>query len=833
MRKLYAYIVLMFTLLTVTFISLGSIIDGMQTGIEFKGGFEITYQVVDQEGAEYGSVEDKQSARDSALEVVANRLDISGVKSVGITASGDDKIIITVASKNEKETLELRELLTSNAEITFRDSQDNLLATAGDVLKDNGARLDYQDGSPVVGLSISNTDRWYEVTNYVSSSTQDQLMVIWVGFDPEVDSYQNPDSQGKIISAATVGQPFYGDVIITGSFDAASAQKMANLIKAGSIDFKLVELSVSSIGASYGETAFQNSLFAGAIALVAITILMTILYGIGGLTSSVSLFIYIIASLLVFNMMNGEYGPDTIAANIISIGMGVDSVIISFERMKDEMKKGKSLSKSFDEGNTKSLSSILDANITTLIAAFALYMFGTRTVKGFAIMLIISIFLTMVIMVVFNKFIVGLLCKSRVFQDKKHWFGIRKKDIPETNLKELPKVVSFWDKFKFSKVFKPYNKGFGIVCAVGAIFAIVWQLVFGNGFQSFEAINLGINFSEGTKTYFKTVDQNFATEEGVYDFFRVTVTNEFANDQDVVVDIPDNVIVGEDSSVRLTNSDQIYYKDILEKYNASYDNGYLKVYTVSITFKTEIDDAVKEYLDQYFTTMMNDLWDYDEEEGLLDIEYNGINFVSPIVGRETVKNALAALGVAVLLIILYVALRFKLSYSISAIAALVHDALIMVIIFIIFRIEMDIEFVSAVLSIIGYSVNDTIVTFDRIRELQNEANEKYIDYDKRLAYTNKALQNTMTRTILTSLSTVLAIIALLVFGSEASINFNIAMTIGLVAGVLSSIYMAPGLYVVLDTKFAAIKEKWEKKKASKPKKQSKEAEEYVFFGIND
>ena len=112
MRKFYAYIVLVFTLLTVTFISLTGIIDSMQTGIEFKGGFEITYQVVDQEGAEYGSAEDKQSARDSALEVVANRLDISGVKSVGITASGDDKIIITVATQSEKETLELRQLLT-------------------------------------------------------------------------------------------------------------------------------------------------------------------------------------------------------------------------------------------------------------------------------------------------------------------------------------------------------------------------------------------------------------------------------------------------------------------------------------------------------------------------------------------------------------------------------------------------------------------------------------------------------------------------------------------------------------------------------------------------
>ena len=833
MRKLYAYIVLMFTLLTVTFISLSGIIDSMQTGIEFKGGFEITYQVVDAEGAEYGSAEDKQSARDSALEVVANRLDISGVKSVGITASGDDKIIITVASQNEKETLELRQLLTSNAEITFRDSSDNLLATADDILKENGARLDYQDGSPVVGLSISNTERWYEVTNYVSSSTQDQLMVIWVGFDPEVDSYQNPDSQGKIISAATVGQPFYGDVIITGSFDAASAQQMANLIKAGSIDFQLIELSVSSIGASYGENAFQSSLFAGAIAIIAITILMTVLYGLGGFTSAVSLFIYVIASLLVFNMMNGEYGPDTIAANVISIGMGVDSVIISFERMKDEMKKGKSLSKSFAEGNTKSLSSILDANITTLIAAFALYIFGTRTVKGFAIMLIISIFLTMVIMVGFNKFLVGLLCNSSRFQDKKHWFGIRKKDIPEVNLKETPKVVDFWDKYNFTKIFKPYNKGFGIFCGVGLLFALVWQLVFGAGFQSFEAVNLGINFSEGTKTYFKTIDQNFSTEEGVYVFFSETVAKEFEKDVDIVVEMPDKVIVGEDTAVKLTNSDQTYYKDILEKYNADYSNGYLKVYTVSITFKTEIDDAVKEYLDEYFTTMMNDLWDYDEEEGLIDIEYNGINFVSPIVGRETVKNAFAACGVAILLIILYVALRFKLSYSISAIAALGHDALVVILFFVIFRIEIDIEFISAILSIIGYSVNDTIVTFDRIRELQNEDTDKYVDYNKRLNYTNRALQNTMTRTILTTVSTVLAVIALLIFGSDASINFNIAMTVGLIAGVASSIFMAPGLFVTLDTKFSAIKEKWDRKRASKPKKQTGEAEEYVFFGIND
>ena len=215
------------------------------------------------------------------------------------------------------------------------------------------------------------------------------------------------------------------------------------------------------------------------------------------------------------------------------------------------------------------------------------------------------------------------------------------------------------------------------------------------------------------------------------------------------------------------------------------------------------------------------------------MSYNGINFVSPVVGTKTVTNALYSLFFASIFIILYVALRFKLSYSISAIYALVHDSLTMLMVFALFRIEIDVVFVSAVLAIIGYSVNDTIVIFDRIRELQREDSNPRIDYDSRLNYCNRALQESFTRSIWTSTSTMITVVALLIFGGESSINFNIAMLVGLTIGAFSSLTVAPSLWVKLDTKFAAIADKWKKKRAAKPKVQTGEVEEYTFFGIND
>ncbi len=825
MRRFFAFIVLAIAVLTMSISNISSISENMNQGIEFKGGFEILYQVLDVDGGEFAE-KDKASATAAAAEVVSSRIDIAGVKNPQISIEGNDNVRVTIASKNEAETNAIRSLLTSNAEITFRDVNDTLLASASQLLQDNGAILDYQEGSPVVALKIRDTTLWTDITTKIStmSNSSDRRIVIWLGFEDKYDeansygfngdSYasiqSNPDSANKIISDATVSQVFYGDVIIQGSFTDELAAKMANLIKAGTIDFTLDEISVSSIGASYGNSAFTSSLLAGAIGLIAVCILMISLYGLAGVASSVALVLYIVLSLVGFNLLGGEYGPDTIAATVIGIGMAVDANIISFERIKDELYKGRSLRRAFVEGNRKSLSSIIDANLTTLIAALSLYIFGTRTVKGFATMLVVSIFFTIIIMVVFSKLLLSLLCQSEFFQNKKTWFGVSKKHLPNIEKGENQKYFGLFDKFNFMKHSKPYTIGAFSFIGIGLVVMLVMQLVTGSG------LNLGLQFSQGTKLYFKTADPTFSTTENVSNFFENTPGINVT---------PNQIVIGNDET-EVSDAILLTFNDELTEMGAKVNENTLQLYTVSVSFKTQLDSDVMTAINTYFGA---------DKEKYLDLYNNGftLNFVSPIVATKTVTNALYSLVLAVLFIIIYVAWRFKWTYSLGAIIALVHDSLFIIAVFAIFRFEVNIEFVSSILSIIGNSCNNTIVLFDRIRENISESKKPQLVEQERLEIANVSLQQTVLRSGLTTVSTLLPVIALIIFGSNASLNFNIAMFVGLVVGTFSSIYTAPLLWLKLETLRDKMIEKRKLKKANRVKVVSNEPEEYIFYGIND
>ncbi len=834
MRRLFAFLIMALTLLAIAMINLPSIVGNMNQGIEFKGGFEILYQVLDSDGNEYSSSE-KASAVSAASDVIVNRIDIAGVKNPLITAEGDDMVRVTIASKNERETVAIRDLITSNAEITFRDVDDNLLATAEELLSDrNGAVLDYQEGQPVVKLSIKNSALFAQITSQISSKTDgNNRVVIWLGFQEWYnddhsanddgftgDSYQtineNPTAAKKLVSDATVSQTFYSDVIITGSFDQETAANMANKIRAGSINFTLEELSVSSIGASYGSTAFNQSLIAGVVGLAAVSLFMIYFYGLAGVASAISLIVYVIISLVAFNWMKGEYGPDTIAATVIAIGMAVDASIISFERTKDELYKGRSLRKAFNDGNEKSLSTIMDANITTLIAAFSLYFFGTRTVKGFATMLIISIFFTVIIMVFLQKVLLSFLCQSDALQNRKNWFGAKNKYIPNPEKGETQRYFGKFAKTDFMKRAKKWFRGsFGVI-GIGLIAAIVYQLTIGSAF------NLGLQFSQGTKIYFKTINPDFSSVEKINDYF---------SSDEVVGYSPDQIIIGEEV-ITLTAAEFGNYESIFEKYNLTITDNQYTIYSVSVSYKAEISYEAFTTIDEKFELERADF--YNEDEGIFMFESNfTINYVSPIVGARTVNNAFKSLLFASLFIVLYVAVRFKFTYAVSAVLALIHDSLFMVAIFIIFRLEVNIEFVSAVLAIIGYSINDTIVTFDRLRENISEKRNEHLDNEKRVAYMNLSLQQTVERSVRTTTTTILTVIALLVLGSKASFNFNLAMLIGLVAGTYSSIFIAPLFWLWLEKLVANITAK--RKANAKPKKvqTSNEPEEFIFYGIND
>jgi SecD/SecF fusion protein len=823
MRRFIAFIILGITLMTMSIINIPSIGDNMNQGIEFKGGFEILYQVLDQNGSEYTDNE-VTSAVSAAAEVISSRIDIAGVKNPLITIEGRDSIRVTVASRSEQETRSIRDLLTSNAEITFRDVDDRLLASADQLLEENGARLDYSEGQPVVALDIRDNDLFQEITAYISGlpNPQDRRIVIWLGFNEVYpsgvnefgfsgDKYkeisQNPQASNKLVSDATVNQTFFDDVIITGSFSAESAKQIADLILAGTIDFSLQEISVSSVGASYGDEAFNRSLIAGIIGLSAVAALMIYLYGLAGVASAITLFVFVLITLIAFNLLRGEYGPDTIAATVVGIGMAVDANIIVFERIKDELYKGKTLRNAFYEGTRKSLSSIVDANITTLIAGFSLYFFGTRTVRGFATMLIISLFFTMIIVVFLAQLMVSLVAQSQYFQNKPHLFGAKKKYIPDLSKGEARKAYNFFERFNFFKNIKRFIFVPLIIFGIGVV------AIGGFGLATGEPLNLGLQFSEGTKLYTRSVNPQFSSVDNVYEFFE--------NDP-LINSRPDLVIVGTEV-VSLTAIEIEQNRALLE--GAQLDGLDLTLYTVSVNYKTQLDNDVIDYLNTLF---------FDESDKYRELFTSNftLNFVSPIVAQQTVRNAFFALLIASLLIVIYVAWRFKFSFAASAIIALVHDSLIVFFLFAIFRIEINIEFISAILAIIGYSVNDTIVAFDRLRENINEFEGPKITHNDRVNLVNMSLQQTALRSIITTVSTLLTVVALLIFGSSASVNFNIAMLIGLTAGTYSSVFIAPYFWVLIEDGLEMIKEKYFKSKA-KVEKKSNEPEEYTFYGIND
>lgn len=791
MRRILAFIVLILTLLTTSLLSFPSLQANMIPGIEFKGGFEILYEIGPKEGS--NTTVDLEDLVASAAETIVRRVDIAGVKNPQVAIEGDNRVRVTVAASTEEAALSIRELIESDADISFRDVNDTDLTGGRQLLEDGGATLDYQDGKPVVSLRIADTDLFAQITGQISNYESGQnRIIIWLGFEPGVDSYQasqsDPSIAEKIISDASVTQTINSSsAVIEGSFTAAEAQKLANAIRAGTIDFELTPISVNTIGASYGATAFNASLLAGIIGLLAVTAFMLIIYRLSGLIASTTLLIFVVASIVIFNAMQGEFGPDTIAATVISIGMAVDSSIIFFERFKDEAYKGRNLRRAYEEGRSKSMSTIIDANLTTLIAALVLYIFGTRTVKGFATMLVVSIIVTMVIIVFLSEFLFSVLAKSEVMQKHISWMGVDPKLIPDVSKNEVNERQGFFRKIDYMKLAKPVLIGSGSFLLIGALF------FGGNALLGNDGFNLGLNFSEGTRMIINSQNTAMDSEDEIVTFFETTEGLEVT---------PDSVIIG-------TAED-----------NTSGDN----YVTISVQFKKDLSADQQDIISTEFA-------DYVDPNQILIFNYEIIS-VSPIVAQQTVYNALLAVLLASLLIIVYTVIRFSASMATGAIVALVHDVSFMMAFFAIFRWEVNIEFVSAVLAIIGYSINDTIVTFDRLRENIQESKIIELSHKDRIHLANVSLQETLGRSFLTFVTTMLTVLALFIFGSDASRNFNLAILIGLVSGSSSSVFLAPYLWVVIED-WLQKRRLNKKNETHKPKRRSTEPEEVVFIGLND
>ena len=305
-----------------------------------------------------------------------------------------------------------------------------------------------------------------------------------------------------MISAPQVSEVFNTNTVyITGQFTVAEAKELADLLNAGALPVDLKEVYSTSVGAQFGQDALNQTIFAGIIGIGLIFLFMLAYYRLPGFIAIVTLVIYLFLTLLVFDWMNVVLTLPGIAALVLGVGMAVDANIIGAERIKDELKLGCSVKAAFKEGNNNSLGTIMDANLTTLIAAAVLFFYGTSSVKGFATTLIISILMSFITSLYGTRFFLGLFVKSGLCDNHPGWFGVRKKDIHNLSEKiDLMSLPTHFDRFDFVKHRKVF---YGISIAV-TIIGIIFLLVF--------KLNLGIDFTSGTRIEIAS-DKPLTTEQ--------------------------------------------------------------------------------------------------------------------------------------------------------------------------------------------------------------------------------------------------------------------------------------------------------------------------------
>ena len=725
MKKLYTRILFTIIIVAAAIGLLIPILQNVKLGLDLQGGFEVLYQIKPIDGKSKIT----NDMVNSTYKTLVKRIDVLGVLEPTINIEGN-KIRVQLAGVDNAD--EARNILSKTASLTFRDTSDNLLMTS-DVLRSGAAKVGRDDsGNPVVSLSIKDKDEFYKVTKKVSQM-KDNRIVIWLDFDENNDSFNNEQykcgslNNSRCLSAATVSQGFSSDVIIQGNFEDEEVQNLVDLINSGSMPTKLVEVSSKSVGASFGENALEKTATAGVIGIIIISLLLIILYRFSGLMASVGIIIYSSLTMFIFWLIGGTLTLPGIAAVIIGIGMAVDSNVINFSRIKEEMYEGRGVKQALKNGDTNSLTAIIDANLTTLLAAIILFIFGQSSVKGFATMLIISIFMTMLIMVFFTRWLMKKYVETGVFDKHPGLFiGVKKKDIPNVNKKEK-RTKYFYKKIDFVKT----RKAFFIVAILIAIIGI------GSIVKS--GLNLGIDFKGGTVITLDTTD---------------SITEKMAK------------------------------KDIKELNYNMYDFEKQTDGTYAIKINESLGKTKAMKIEDYFA---------DKYDANTDVDV-----ISNVVKKELVKNAIISLILAAMAIVAYIWIRFKFSYGVSAIAALLVNLIVTVSLFSILNLEISSIFIAAVLSIIGYSINDVIITFDRIRE--NVGKKKKIKTTDLPDIVNNSLREILNRSIITTITTLIPVTALILFGSNDIYEFNIALLIGLTTGTLSSVFIASQLWLEIEKK---------------------------------
>lgn len=595
-------------------------------------------------------------------------------------------------------------------------SNDERAPLEGDVITDARESLD-NFGQVEVSMTMNaeGAKTWRRLT---ADNINKSIAIV---LDDYVYSYPN------------VNQEISGGMSsISGGFSAEEAKDLANILKAGKLPAPARIVEEAIVGPSLGAEAISAGLISMIAGLLLVLGFMVAYYAKAGIVANVALFANIFFIFGVLASLQAVLTLPGIAGIVLTIGMAVDANVLIFERIREEMERGKSLRQAIADGFKNSLSSIIDANVTTLLTGIILYSFGTGPIRGFATTLIVGILTSL-----FSAlFITRLIIEWYLDKNKELNFGTKWSSSIFTNLN-----IDFLTR---RKLFYSIS---GIVIAAGLV------SMFTQGF------NLGVDF-RGGRSYVVSLEEGKRATE-----LRSALSGVFES-------APEVKTFGSDSKFKITTSYKI---------NESGE---------------EVDAEVAKKLYEGLSTIMTNKVDFEtfKEEHILSSQK-----VGPTIADDIKASAIMSIIFSLVAISIYILIRFrKANYAVGAALSLLHDVLFVLAIFTLtwkimpFSMEIDQAFIAAILTVVGYSINDTVVVFDRLREYFT------LHHGKDSAdVINGAINSTFSRTIITSLTTILVVFVLFLFGGEVIKGFTFALLVGLFAGTYSSIFVASA--IVLDT----------------------------------
>ena len=514
---------------------------------------------------------------------------------------------------------------------------------------------------------------------------------------------------------------------ITGDFDLNEAIDLANVLRAGKLPASATIIQSEVVGPSLGQEAIDSGIYSFLIALAFVLIWMIFYYGPSGIFADIALILNIV---LIFGILAGLGAVLTlpgIAGIVLTIGISVDANVLIFERVREELRREKGLKQSINDGFNNALSSILDANITTGLTALVLYIFGTGPIKGFATTLLIGIATSLFTAI----FITRLLIDNKVFKTGKLSFSTKStKDLfSNLNIKFLGKRNTTY-----------------IISSILVLISL--------GSLVFQGLNQGVDFLGG-RSYIVRFDKEVKSAD-----IESTLNNAFES--------AEVKTFGAANQLKITT-----------KYKVDQEG-------------LEVDNEIKNILFENLNTIYLNPLTYEEFSAGDEVGIMSSIKVGPTIADDIKQNSVWAILGSLIIVFFYILLRFqKWQFSLGAVSAVFHDVLIVLGIFSLtykimpFNMEINQAFIAALLTVIGYSLNDTVVVFDRIREFF----KIHSSWDSETTV-NTALNSTLSRTLNTSLTTLIVLIAIFIFGGESIRGFMFALIIGVMVGTYSSVFIA-------------------------------------------